>query len=101
MGLPAVSVSDMLKILEKIPQWAGITKQIARISELESRVAALELALAAKPSPNLCPLCRSGQLETIAVNPDPHGGVFGIQRHTMRCNGCGHTEQRVVEPSKA
>lgn len=100
MGLPAISGSDIWKLLEKVPQWVGISRQVARIGELESRVAALEAALAAKPSPNRCTICREGEYRTYAEGPDPTFGVFGMRLLKMRCDRCGHETERQFDPAK-
>ena len=93
-----ISVSDILKILEKIPEWAGLKAMLRRIDELERRVAALEAAGTGKISEPRCPLCETGVLKTKSVRPDPTFGDMGVQQHTLVCSDCSHTERRQITP---
>jgi rubrerythrin len=46
-----------------------------------------------------CPICGE-PMRTTAVNPDPEFKFAGLQRHTLKCDACGHTENRQVDPNK-
>ena len=98
----APSVSDMLKVLDKIPEWVGLKRLLGRIDTLEKRVADLEaqLKVPAKPAGEICPICDEGRLKVTKVEPDPVFGDKGVQQHTLACMACGHTETRQVDPSK-
>lgn len=95
MALP-VTVSDMLKILERIPEWVGLKRMQARIDALEAKVAALE---AARAKADACPACGSA-LAFVSERPDPTFGVFGQKERTLRCTSCGHTTTRQIDPAK-
>ena len=94
--MPVPSVSDIIKFLEKIPEWVGLKRLLARIDELERRVAALEGRKPAdKPT---CLLC-GGALRVTAEAPHPTGHVFGIKRLTLRCADCGAETTRDWDPA--
>lgn len=93
-----VSVSDILKVLDQVPGWKAVMGLPKRVKELEERVAALEARPAAKPA-EACPLCDAA-MKVTAVDEDPIFGVFGQQRHTLTCVGCGHSEERKVDLAK-
>ncbi|HTB03473.1 MAG TPA: hypothetical protein VK804_23635 [Bradyrhizobium sp.] len=50
----------------------------------------------------LCPICRTGRLAIISVEPDPIFGDMGVQQRKLRCDNtsCGHTESRQHDPSR-
>jgi rubrerythrin len=45
-----------------------------------------------------CPICQK-PMRTTAVARHPEFGFAGVQQHTLTCS-CGHTEERMVDPSK-
>lgn len=95
MAISPFSVSDMLKLLEAVPGWKALLALPRRVSELEARVAALE----GKPVKKVatCPIC-GGAMKVTAVTPDPTFGVLGLQRHSLLCDGCQHSETRQIDP---
>lgn len=98
MAIVPISVSDILKLLDKAPEWLGLKRLAPRLDALEKRVAELEAKLAGRVTASaLCPMCRAA-MDTVAVVPDPTFGMFGMQRHTLRCTACGHEESRQVDP---
>ena len=100
MALP-VSVGDMLKLLDKIPEWVGLKRMQARIDALEAKVAALEArhGAAVNPAAHRCPQCQ-GPLRFVSERPHPQFGVFGMKEHTLHCDTCGHDTTREFDPSK-
>ena len=83
-----ISVSDVLKLLEKIPVWGTLSKLPERVKLLEQKVASLE---AAGPAPGRrpCPAC--GQYMTYES-----GGVIqqesGQAFRTYKIESCGKGE---------
>jgi C4-type Zn-finger protein len=77
--------------------WKRLVALPQRLAELEARVTALEGK--ARPSRAQCPICHA-TMKTTAVAPDPIFGQMGVQRHTMVCPECQHTENRQVDPKK-
>lgn len=96
MALP-VSVGDILKILDKVPEWVGLKRMQARIEALEAKVAALEAAAGAKPPADKCPACEAGALRFVSEAPDPTFGPLGVLRRVLRCDQCGHTTARQID----
>ena len=92
MALP-VSVSDMLKLLDKIPEWAGLKRMQARIDALEAKVAALAAQRAAADA---CPACGSA-LAFVSERPHPTFGRMGQRERTLKCSNCAYTTTRMVD----
>lgn len=63
-------------------------------------MAALEAALAVRPTPNLCLVCRKAEMVVTGERPDPLFGVMGLREISLRCPGCGNTSVRQVDPAK-
>jgi hypothetical protein len=89
-------VSDVLAALDRLQWFKELRALPARVAQLEQRLAALEGGRPRSGPP--CPLCETGTLKTIKVEPDPLAGELGVQRHTLQCTGCDHSEQRTVVP---
>ncbi|EEB70302.1 conserved hypothetical protein [Ruegeria sp. R11] len=94
-----VSVSDMLKILEKAPIWKSLKEMPHRIEALEARVAELE----AKPSKpehlETCEMCGKSAKIT-KVQDHPMFGDFGIKLRTVTCED-GHSIDYKWDPKKS
>jgi hypothetical protein len=85
----AISASDILKILDKLPLWKTLSTLPARLDALERRVAALEGASAKNQADAInCPAC-GGAMKFVAERPDPAFGRLGVKERDLRCE-CGH-----------
>jgi hypothetical protein len=99
----APSASDILKILDKIPEWVGLKRLFGRIEALEKKVAALEAKLeqgAQKPVGEVCPICEVGTLKVVEVVRDLIFGDMGVQQRMLKCTNCAHSEIRQHRPGK-
>ena len=97
-----VSVSDIIKLLEQVPGWKAVVGLPKRLAELEARVKALETGSASKlvsPGPKDCPLC-GAVMSVTKESPHEHLGPAGVKTHTMQCDGCGNTAERMYQPGK-
>jgi len=97
-GPPVISVSDILKLLDKIPQWRALGELPGRMAELESRIAKLE-APATKPGRNSdpCPMCGE-PLKMTGEKKDPTFGRFGVMNRSFTCTGCDYATERQWNP---
>jgi hypothetical protein len=97
-----VSVSDIIKLLEQVPGWKAVVGLPKRLAELEARVKTLETGNTARPvvaRPKDCPICGAA----MRVTAETEHGVFGMQglkTHSMKCDGCGNTAERMYTPGK-
>ena len=93
----AISVSDILKILEKVPDWTRLKKLPEQVEELEARVAELEKLL--KQSQHLdCEYCGKGAMRKVAIEPTQEVPDIGVRVETWRCQECGEIDHRVAPP---
>lgn len=95
-----VSVSDILKILDKIPLWKSLAGLPKRVADLESRLKTLEegRGAASGPGADQCPTCRA-VMTCVAETDDPIFGRFGVKKHVFRCDGCGAERTRRWDPT--
>ena len=91
-----ITVSDILKILDKIPIWKQLKDLPARIEALERRLEALEQDRTAVKGEK-CPSCGAYEFMVTATKPHPLMGEVGIKERTYTCSGCGFTEPRITE----
>jgi Zn finger protein HypA/HybF involved in hydrogenase expression len=47
-----------------------------------------------------CPICTAGRLKITASKPDDTFEFAGVQRRTLKCDRCNHTESRLHDPNK-
>ncbi len=85
-----ISVSDFLKLLEKAPVWARISKLPDELDALRRRIELLEQSIARTPKADECPKCHGLAYGLDRSEPDPTFGDAGIQRHYYRCKSCGY-----------
>ncbi|WP_299864457.1 hypothetical protein [uncultured Hoeflea sp.] len=88
-----ISVSDILKLLDKIPQWKALGELPDRMAVMEERLAALEANSKSGDAPDPCPAC-GAQLAFKGERPDPVMGVVGIKERSFACADCGYTTER-------
>jgi hypothetical protein len=100
-------ISDLDKLLDKIPLWKRlqeIPKHFdelkAEFQELKTYVASLEAEIRKRPPAEQCPICKTGNLNVIHTRPHPTLGPVGVQERTVKCDNssCGHTEKRRHDP---
>ncbi|NQU27448.1 MAG: hypothetical protein HQ528_04095 [Candidatus Marinimicrobia bacterium] len=86
------TISDLLKLLDKIPVWKTLNELPSQIKSLENRLKKLEDKLTGK-SGTLCPKCGSINYAIIKCYPDPNFSTFGKNRIKYECSDCGHTRE--------
>ena len=92
--LQAIMIELRSAIIEA--QQQAIDAQAAQ-GVLSDRVRELENQMRQRTT-KPCPLCGL-QMKTIKVEADRTFGDLGVQEHTLQCT-CGHSETRMVDPSK-
>lgn len=99
-----VSVSDILKILDKVPIWQTLTILPKRVEAREVRVAELEVAAAQarsvpKSSGERCPGCGEHQVFRISSTPATGRlGNMGLRDEVWTCKTCGQSDERKKTP---
>ncbi|MGJ8570453.1 MAG: hypothetical protein ACSHXI_07120 [Hoeflea sp.] len=88
-----LSVSDILRLLDKIPQWKALGELPGRMAALEARLAALESNGNPGGNPDPCPACNA-PLAFKGERPDPVMGAVGIKERSFACTACGYQTQR-------
>ena len=84
-----ISVSDVLKLLEKIPVLGTLSKLPERVKLLEQKVASLEAA-GPVPGRRPCPACGQHMTyESGGVVQEENGKAF----RTYKCESCGKRER--------
>ncbi|WP_027234700.1 ABC transporter C-terminal domain-containing protein [Leisingera caerulea] len=93
-----ISVSDILKILDKAPIWTTLKEMPQRIEALEARVAELEAKPAKAEHLETCELCGKPAKVT-DLKDHPHFGTFGVKLRTVTCED-GHSIEYKWDPNK-
>ncbi len=93
-----ISVSDILKILDKAPIWKTLTQMPKRIAELEERVAALEGQPKQAQHLHICEICGKPAKVT-NVKPHPTFDFAGRKVRTITCEE-GHAIDYDWKPSE-
>ena len=95
-----VSVSDIIKALREVKEWAALTKLPGEVAALRERVAALEAKVAgpAAPPKDACPKCRQGTLHLTTEEPDPIFGDLGVMQQHLKCDSCGFERMQQFKP---
>ena len=75
----------------------GLKRLLARIDELERRVAALEGRRRAHSQPGSLPALRR-HMDLVASRPDPKFGFAGAKLDDRKCSSCGFEEQVMRKP---
>lgn len=96
-----ISVSDILAVLNKWPQWKRTTECPDRVDALEERVSQLEkqlqspLKLPGKP----CKACGEHAVRRVSSKPIQGGlGRLGVKQETWQCEKCG--DQDIITTEK-
>ncbi len=87
-----INVSDLLKILEKIPLWKQLKELPAKIEDFERRLSALEKNLETDDSVKKCPKCGSKYFVLTDTKPNLHLGIVGVQDRQYTCEKCSYSE---------
>jgi hypothetical protein len=69
------------------------------IHERDRRIKELEDKITVLTSGEACPLCKSGRMKVTASRPHKHFSFAGVQEHTLTCDACGHSENRMHDPT--
>ncbi|GAB1389876.1 MAG: hypothetical protein AMXMBFR78_11460 [Rubrivivax sp.] len=91
-------IEDVIKALERIPNWKRALAAPAEIDALKARVAELEARLA-PASGDQCPRCRvmAYRLELSRPEPGPFGAL-GAMEDVYRCSSCNYENIRKRNP---
>ncbi|MBZ9859727.1 hypothetical protein [Mesorhizobium sp. CA12] len=68
------------------------------IHEQEQQIKRLEERVATFLSGDACPICDGGRLKVASSRPHEHFGWAGKQMRTLKCDKCGHSEERMFTP---
>jgi len=91
-------IEDVMKTLDRIPNWKRIQAAPKELDALEQRVKALEAAL--KPATGAaCPSCGALAYKLMNSTPSPEPwGSMGARQDHFACSGCGYTDIRERNP---
>ena len=92
-------IGEVTELLRRWDVWKRVEAAPDRLDALERRVAELEAKIASRPTPESCPICERGEMKVVDVQPDPAFAFAGLQLRRMKCNACGHAEERQYDPS--
>ena len=93
-----LTVTELLKILDKVPLIKDLKPLPSKVEELERRIAALETRLANTARSAFCEHCGSGNVERIGSVPHPtFGRALGKKLPKFRCHDCG--EETIMDDS--
>lgn len=90
-------LGEIVELLKRWDVWKRVEAAPERIDSIEKRVAELEARLQRAPGA-ACPHC--GALEYRVEKSAPHRefAELGGRVHTMKCEACGFTDEKVVVP---
>lgn len=91
-------LGELNELLKQIPIWRELVTLPARVRAIEER-----MGLAKGPLTDdrpTCRFCRTGKLDLVKSEPDPIFGDMGLKQDTLKCEACGQTEERQVDPAK-
>ena len=91
-------LEDIMKTLDRIPNWKRIQAAPKELDALTARVQALEAML--KPATgSACPSCgtMAYKLTRSTPSPEPWGSMGARQDH-FACSACGYTDIRERNP---
>ncbi len=92
-------LEDILKALDRIPNWKRIQESPKQIEALERRIAALE-QLKTLPAGDRCPSCgaMTYKLTRSTPSPEPWGSMGARQDH-YQCSACQYQDTVERNPS--
>lgn len=72
----------------------SILERDERIRELKREIASLKMG-------EICPICKTGNMEVTSSRAHPELGIVGVQEQTVTCTNseCNHSEKRVHDPN--
>jgi len=91
-------IGEVAELLRRWDVWKRVEAVPDRVDALERRVAELEAKIAARPAPETCPICEKGEMKVVGVRPHHVFGDMGVQERSLKCNSCGHSEDRQHDP---
>ena len=84
------SVSDIVDLLDQVPEWKALRALPARVEALEKQVAALS---AKKDKPTTpCPTC-GASMDVKDTKPAPLGATFGKELWLWKCSDAACTQK--------
>lgn len=89
-------LEDILKALDRIPNWKRIQELPSEVGQLTSRIAALEEKLGGKWPADVCKFCgeRALRLKN-SLGPNERGNMH----EDWKCSACDQYETRIKKPS--
>jgi len=103
----AVTVSDISRILERVPVWRQLVTLPQRVSDLETRLAALTanedvppvvpMQTPARPSQYMCDSCFA-PMNIIGEEKLDSLNVLGQAIHTLECSECARVTRKMFTP---
>ncbi len=110
----AGSAIDLIKSLRQLDHDLDKADLKSKLAELYEQVADVKMALVdantkIKELENLleeknkgesCPLCNTGRMKITSSKPHKHFAFAGVQMRQIKCDNCGHSEERLFDPRK-
>lgn len=69
------------------------------IHEKDKEIVSLNQRIETLTAGEECPLCRAGKMKVVASHEHPSFGFAGVQERTVKCDKCGHSENRMHDPA--
>ena len=90
------TIEELLKLLNKRPEWRRISSSPDRLDALEIRVKTLEERLSG--SGDICPRCKETTYELLDTQPHPIAGDLGGRVDYFECSSCGYKDEVLRVP---
>jgi hypothetical protein len=91
-------LEDVMKVLDRIPNWKRIQAAPKEIEALEMRINALEATLK-PPTGAQCPSCGAMTYKLIRSTPSPEPwGSMGARQDHYACVACSYTDIQERNP---
>ena len=91
-------LEDVMKTLDRIPNWKRIQAAPQAIDALEQRIKALEAKLAPATG-DQCPSCKAMAYKLMRSTPaPPPWGGMGVRQDHFQCGACDYTDIRERTP---
>jgi DNA repair exonuclease SbcCD ATPase subunit len=71
------------------------------IHDKDKKIKDLEDKISTLTSGEACPICNEGRMKVMSSRAHAHFAFAGVQERTIKCEKCGHAEQRMFDPNGA